>query len=438
MIRSILQIPPGLPFSKGGTAALTLVALIGLTGCSTIFAVREQQARAANNCIIAGTVSTEHVAKGPLIVGIIAQGVTGDPYVLDHFVAEKPGPWVFALEPGTYWLAAFEDVNRNREYDNEPALRINLDEPVRLEPGQRQLNIALRIPTAGRFPLQHFTLSDLRPRSPIDQERVSAFNLSVAGQVTTLDDPRFARKVASDGMWKFYDFFLKAQPGIYFLEPYDKKKIPVLFVHGIGGTPREFRSLIAALDSRRYQPWVFYYPSGTYLEYSAQLLTQLFVRLRVQYGFDQVAVVAHSMGGLVTRQFVLLDYETSGTKVVRTYVTIASPLGGMASAGKGVEQSPIVVQAWEGLAPGSAFLEGLYYADPEKTRPRPLPKHVDYHLLFGYRGESGDGVVAIGSQLRHEAQEQARTERGFDETHRSILKSPAVAARVNQILSDMR
>lgn len=418
--------------------ALALLLSGYLAGCSTIFAVREQQERAANNCIIAGTVSTEHVAKGPLIVGIIAQGVTGDPYVLDHFVAEKSGPWVFALEPGTYWLAAFEDVNRNRDYDNEPALPPNLDAPIRVEPGQRQLDIALKIPTAGRFALQHFTLSDLRARSPIDQERVSAFNLSVAGQVTTLDDPRFARAVASKGMWQFYDFFLKAQPGIYFLEPYDKKKIPVLFVHGIGGTPREFRTMIAALDRQRFQPWVFYYPSGTYIEYNAQLLTQLFVRLRVQYGFDKVAVIAHSMGGLVTRQFVLLDYETSGTKVVRTYVTIASPLNGMASAAKGVEQSPIVVQAWEGLAPGSSFLEGLYYSDLEKTKPRLLPKHVDYHLMFGFRGESGDGVVAIASQLRPEAQQQARTERGFDETHTSILKSPAVAARVNQILSEMR
>jgi pimeloyl-ACP methyl ester carboxylesterase len=208
----------------------------------------------------------------------------------------------------------------------------------------------------------------------------------------------------------------------------------------MAGTPLDFAPLIDRLDRTRFQPWVFYYPSGARLESLAAVLTQLFVRLRVQYGFDRAAVVAHSMGGLVTRGFLLQDYETHAADVVRTYVTISSPLGGMASAGKGVEMSPIVVRSWYGLAPGSEYLDGLFYEDPAgKTKRRSLPKSMSYHLLFGFRGSGpDDGIVALSSQLRQEAQEEARTERGFDETHTSILQSAAVADYLNGVLAALR
>src|SRR5262249_37451897 len=163
-------------------------------------------------------------------------------------------------------------------------------------------------------------------------------------------------------------------PGLYLLEPYDPKKIPVLFVHGIGGTPQEFRTLIAALDHTRFQPWVFYYQSGSRLDVVATMLTQLFVRLRTRLGFERAVGIAHSMGGLVTRAFILPDFETNATHVVRTYVTISSPLGGMPSAGWGVKTSPVVVRSWEGLAPGSAFLDGLFYADADRRVRRRLPE----------------------------------------------------------------
>jgi hypothetical protein len=62
-----------------------------------------------------------------------------------------------------------------------------------------------------------------------------------------------------------------------------------------------------------------------------------------------------------------------------------------------------------------------------------------YHLLFGFRGkDSTDGIVTIKSELRYEAQEEARSMRGFRETHTSILDSPAVAARLNEILAATR
>ena len=423
-----------------GVLALALAATaIACSGCSTILAVREQQRRADQNAVISGTVTTDHEPRGPLIVGLLSQDKSG-PFLLDHFVTEKPGPWIFAVAPGKYWLGAFEDIDGDGRYDEEPALRPDPNQPIALASGQKLEGVELRIPLQGRFTRDKFTLSDLQARDSADQHHVSVFALSVAGQVTTLADPRFSREVATKGMWQFYDFLLDTRPGIYFLQAYDPTKIPVLFVHGIAGTPLDFAPLIDRLDRTRFQPWVFYYPSGARLENLAALLTQLFVRLRVQYGFDRAAVVAHSMGGLVTRAFLLQDYEINAADVVRTYVTISSPLGGMASAGKGVEVSPIVVRSWYGLASGSEYLDGLFYEDPAgKTKRRRLPRTMSYHLLFGFRGPGpDDGIVALSSQLRHEAQEEARTERGFDETHTSILQSAAVADYLNEVLATQR
>jgi hypothetical protein len=75
-----------------GVLALALAEMaIACSGCSTILSVREQQRRADQNAVISGTVTTDHEPRGPLIVGILTQGKSG-PVLLDHFVAEKPGP----------------------------------------------------------------------------------------------------------------------------------------------------------------------------------------------------------------------------------------------------------------------------------------------------------------------------------------------------------
>lgn len=394
----------------------------------------------AANAIIGGQVTmAEGPAKGPLVIGILAQGEDQQLNLIDHFVAEKAGTWIMSVEPGTYQVAAFEDSNSNGRYDDEPATFWNDRGIVELTAGEIRNDVDLSILGGGRFLTRDFSLEKLQTRGREEQQTISFYALSAVGQQATLSDPRFAREVASSGMWKPYDFVLAGYAGIYFLEPYDAKRVPVLFVHGMGGTPIEFREMISALDHSRFQAWVAYYPSGMSLDVLGVWMTQLFSRLHAKYRFDEAAVVAHSMGGLVTRDFILNYEKSSGSKAIRTYVTISSPLGGLESARSGVEDSPIVVLSWRGLAPHSKFLDGLFYSDfPENQVRRRLPDRIAYHLLFGYHGGgrsgSSDGTVVLSSQLRPEAQEEARSIRGFDETHVGILESPAVAARLNEVL----
>jgi pimeloyl-ACP methyl ester carboxylesterase len=425
-------------------AALLVPLYAGLlAGCSTIFAVDDQEKLVAKLAVIGGNVGpADHAAKGPFVVGLLAKGPSGYRLV-DHFVTEKPGSWLVAVEPGTYWVVAFEDVQRDGRYNDEPALKLDESKPITLASGEKKLGLDVKVPLAGRFTITGFSPSELEARGQKEQQTVSVMALSVSGEVAPLSDPKFAPEIGAAGLWRTYDFLLQVRPGIYFLEPYDPKKIPVIFVHGAGGNPREFTYLIDSLDHSRYQAWVAYYPSGASLDALGRWMSQLYVRMRSTYGFERAAVVAHSMGGLVARYFLLYDHELSADDTIRTFVTISSPLGGMAAAAKGIDRSPVVLKAWYGLAPGGTFLDGLFYSDaPSDKIRRRLPASMQYHLLFSYRGGgssgSSDGTVLVSSELRDEAQQEATSIRGFDEDHTSVLRSKAVATRLNEILAEMK
>ena len=99
--------------------------------------------------------------------------------------------------------------------------------------------------------------------------------------------------------------------GIYLIHPYDPKKIPILFIHGLLSSPISWQNLTNDLCSdpkilEHYQPWFFLYPTGQpILESAAQLREDLLTTQRL---FDpsgqaiashHVVIIAHSMGGLL-------------------------------------------------------------------------------------------------------------------------------------------
>jgi pimeloyl-ACP methyl ester carboxylesterase len=101
--------------------------------------------------------------------------------------------------------------------------------------------------------------------------------------------------------------------GIYMLEPYQPGKIPVLMIHGLLSSPVTWSPLFNDLRAdpvlrHRYQFWFYNYPtSDPYLATAADLrqsLDQLRARVDPQHqdpAFDEMVLVGHSMGGLVSR-----------------------------------------------------------------------------------------------------------------------------------------
>lgn len=95
--------------------------------------------------------------------------------------------------------------------------------------------------------------------------------------------------------------------GLYQLQPYDPDRIPLIFVHGLISTPRMWRNVINELETdpvlrRRYQCWVFSYPTGNPPAYSAMRLREDLQKFRrLHPDSKDMVLVGHSMGGLLTR-----------------------------------------------------------------------------------------------------------------------------------------
>ncbi len=394
-------------------------------------------------CVISGTIAADPANRDPRIVVLLQPapaGVMPAWRLADHFVSEGDGRWVMVAQPGEYALGAFEDRSRDLVYQpGEPVLNVADDSRIHCSTGSRIENRALRIPTdGGRAYFTDVDIAALQARTPDQQLGTSLRSLAAAGTVTTLADPRFSAENVKAGMWAPYDFLLTAGPGVYFLEPYDPARIPVLFVHGISGSPLNFTQLIGQLDRKRFQPWVYYYPSGARLGNVADHLAQTMLEIDVRYRVPRLVVVAHSMGGLVARGF-LLRRDNDGTRIP-LLITLSTPWGGHDAAQMGVEYAPTVVRSWYDMAPGSDYLQSLFYSAPDTRQSLPAP--TEHHLLFSFRksgiGESGDGVVTVASELRTEAQDDAVDIRGFDTTHTGILEDPAVVALVNRKLDGVR
>jgi pimeloyl-ACP methyl ester carboxylesterase len=407
------------------------------SGCMFI-AAREQQQSLDATCLISGSVASARKDSAPIVVVLLqreeAPLADGRQWrLVDHFVLDTPGHWGFGTGPGRYAVLAFKDRSRDLVYNpGESYGAVGADEPLECRAGGRLSDIALAIPEKADKPLpKTVDIPKLQRRDAEGQLKVTFGQMTAAGEVVSLKDERFSRAHAEDGLWRPYDFLTAGRAGVYFLEPYDAGRVPVLFVHGINGTPIDFEYLVGRLDRTRFQPWVYYYPSGVHLGNVADHLEQTITKLRVRYRVPRFAVVAHSMGGLVSRGFIQ-RYARDGGAGLPLFVSISTPWGGHKAAQTGVDTAPVVVRVWNDMAPGSEYQKSLYVT--------PLPGTMRHHLLFTFKGsasgESGDGAVSVASQLLPQAQRDAVKLYGFDDTHTGVLRDPQVSLLVNQLLAE--
>lgn len=94
------------------------------------------------------------------------------------------------------------------------------------------------------------------------------------------------------------------------LEPFDATRTPVIFVHGLASGPLFWTPMINDLVAdpeirRRFQFWVFWYPTGYPFPYSALQLRQELDRIHQTFpNSKRVILIGHSLGGLVVRLLV--------------------------------------------------------------------------------------------------------------------------------------
>jgi len=90
--------------------------------------------------------------------------------------------------------------------------------------------------------------------------------------------------------------------GFFLVQPYDRKKIPIVFVHGLGSVPQTWLPVMAALESHpalrgKFQFWVFAYPTGDPISYSAlQFRRALETVYKIYPRTRDMVIINHSRG----------------------------------------------------------------------------------------------------------------------------------------------
>ena len=106
-----------------------------------------------------------------------------------------------------------------------------------------------------------------------------------------------------------------APTGLYFLQPYDPDRIPLVFVHGLFSTPWTWVKTIHGLQAdpeirKHYQFWIFAYPTGNPILYSSLRLREELAKADQLYpNHKPYVVVGHSMGGMLTHDQVVTVTE---------------------------------------------------------------------------------------------------------------------------------
>jgi pimeloyl-ACP methyl ester carboxylesterase len=405
---------------------LSVAVLGALLGACAFLKLHDEVSELENVVVLTGTIVSRTSATTTSIVVAAVRDGDGRKVVVDRQVLARPGPFGFILPHGRYDLVAFEAGDGRagrparwgrREVDADVSSQTRVIDDQDIE-----LSAATPVPPDLADGLSGAAMATKRFRPDL-------------GAIADLEQPIFSASWGEKGLWEPMTFIRNARGGVFFLEKYDAAKTPVLFVHGAGGSPQDWRRFFDHLDRSRFQPWFYYYPSGIPLNGSAYWLNRIVDALHERYGFERLAVTAHSMGGLVASRFIALNSNVDKHDYVKLLVTLSTPWAGVASAQVGIDYAPAVIPSWVDVAPASKFLATLH-GDP-------LPPGVAFYLFFSHRGggramsPGSDGVVTLASQLDDWAQRQAKGVFGFDADHDGILSDPQVLARYNALLESL-
>ena len=413
------------------TVTICIGALL-FSSCS-IIALKKELKQIEQTTLLEGEIINTSPHGKPVVV-LIYELKSAEKKLVAYSIHHKLGTFRFIRPPGRYMIVAFEDTNEDLVYQsNEYAGYYGAPTIIDVEQGKvlAPLNVTSQQP--GKITLSVSPdLSSPASRGNLDLAKTRA------GEVVSLDDARFTHDNGKLGLWEPTRFLKEVGEGVYFLEPYNERKTPVLFIHGTGGCPQEWSYIIEHLDRKRFQPWVCFYPSGLRLKTAVELIRYSLSEILIHNKPENIVIIAHSTGGLVSRGLINLTIgkmEEEEKYFRGLFITIATPWRGHRGACVGVKHSPVVIPSWIDMVPGSPYQEALF--------ERSLPEYINYYLLFGFKGSldpfikgNNDGTVSLASALYFKAQKEAVKVYGFNKDDVSILRDKTVSDTINQILKE--
>jgi pimeloyl-ACP methyl ester carboxylesterase len=281
---------------------------------------------------------------------------------------------------------------------------------------------------------------------------------------------------------------------VVMVAPYRTNRIPIVFIHGLADSPVTWVPMINGLNAspeirKKYQLWVFRYPSGLPYTLSSALFRRYLEAIYQKYPNTPKAVlIGHSMGGLVADMMIRdsagtqycddvlgkpldqFQIEPDQLKTVKEslifnasthvgkVIFIATPHKGadMASGLIGRLGSRLVRLPAKLVAIGPALVDkasatngkkvmGRFPNSIDTLRPEsrsvvamnrlPIASSVTYYSIIGDRGgnnspNSSDGVVPYRSSHLN----GARSEKIVPYWHSYVHRSPEGVAEVQRIL----
>ena len=413
--------------NKAKTSWMSLGCVLLLSGCAMLRLKDDLKAIDQYR-----TISGKVVCDGPIDASVMVVL-----WALDE--SDFNGYWLtrcdmefnFPRDSGRFYLMAFADINEDGYYqETEYAGIFDSGRVLDLSSSEdyQGLEIVLLPPGEVDFPGNVALLPD----DKVDEK--FEWRSAQVGEIVSIDHSLFSDANGALGLWTPLRFIDQIGMKIYFLEEYDPEKIPVFFVHGAGGHPGSWKPMVETLDQDKYQSWLAFYPSGMRLDKLGKIYALLLNELHQLHGFQELVVVAHSMGGLVSRSMIQHYEKLDDRAEIPVFVSLASPWAGHAGTKAGVEYAPAVIPSWYDMVPGSPFQKNLATI--------PLPSETEHYLLFAYQGKSSlfpghvnnDGAVTISSQLNMPIQKQAGQVIGIDADHVGILSDTNTLFFLNQIL----
>lgn len=373
-------------------------------------------------------------------IAIWTQKSDGSLNIEDVAISKSDGRFAFLLrENKDYFLGAFKDSNHNTQLDeNEPFWYYgnSRPQPIPYYLKGNKSNATTLIPrqTEGSPEILSALQTSRGERELLDLQTEQSIEI-ILGEVTDMQDPRFSLEKGDQGLWEPTTFMRENGIGVFFLEPYTSEKLPVLFVSGASGTPANWSWIARELDTENFQSWFYQYPSGLRLEESSNLLVKIVAALQHTYDFPEIAVVAHSMGGLVARRYVqnVANAPEKPEYTIKGLVTLSTPWDGHQMAKLGVDHAPEVIPSWRDLQPGSDFIQGS----------KDEPFHAKHLLLYGNAAsrslvlpKENDGTVSVASMADPSILNTATESHVFPETHMTILQSSVVLQKIEAFLNE--
>jgi len=412
---------------------LACITLCGIAGCSylnipatdDVWAKPEKKqgngsAPVYNSAVIKGKLTGDD--KGGSSTLIAAYRISnGNPEIPGYAILKGNGTFMLYLPEGLYNLYAFADSNGDGVYENSEVSGCygTLRLPQEISVRERALITDIAIETSGA------NGSALKYPLPPKFNESQSFIRQVTqnGQILKIYSEYFSPENAQTGYWNPSSFMKSFGAHIYLTEEYNPRKIPILFIHGTEGTPHNWIYTYMRLDRSRYQPWFFYYPSGIRLSLAAALLNEELGELHRKYGFQKMAIAAHSVGGLTTRSFLNTYVSEGHNQFITLFVTFATPWSGFGLADASQTLTHKSIPVWVDLGSHSDFIK--------TTLEKKLPSTIRHYNLYGK-----NDTLCGNKALDERALAGAVKSYGFDCTHDSILSDRKVFTRFNAILEE--